>query len=170
MVARLPGRTHGLGLITEPLLADLGVDRVAYAVVNFWATLIGAAFCLPAGWALDRLGIRGVLAAVLLGLGAVVGDEVWDQQSIVRIRIGPLSLERYLEFLPTGAAHKPLQSLVRLYSGDEKDFEVLLMLKRDETPSAELGGLGMTAPQLGWVTWMKSVPIGRDPADVIISL
>ena len=88
----------------------------------------------------------------------------------MRIRIGPLSLERYLEFLPTGAAHKPLQSLVRLYSGDEKDFEVLLMLKRDETPSAELGGLGMTAPQLGWVTWMKSVPIGRDPADVIISL
>ena len=105
-----------------------------------------------------------------LGLGAVVGDEVWDQQSIVRLRIGPLSLELYLEFLPTGAAHKPLQSLVRLYSVDEKDFEVLLMLKRDETPSAELGGLGMTAPQLGWVTWMKSVPIGRDPADVIISL
>jgi hypothetical protein len=71
MVATLPGRTHGLGLITEPLLADLGIGRVPYAAVNFWATLLGAAFCLPAGWALDRLGVRSVLAAVLLGLGAV---------------------------------------------------------------------------------------------------
>src|SRR5262245_57262725 len=30
MVATLPGRTQGLGLITEPLLRDLNVDRVSY--------------------------------------------------------------------------------------------------------------------------------------------
>jgi MFS family permease len=72
MVATLPGRTHGLGLITEPLLADLGLERVPYAALNFWATLVGAAFCIPVGWALDRFGIRGVLAAVSIGLGAVV--------------------------------------------------------------------------------------------------
>src|SRR4051794_13490089 len=72
MVATLPGRTHGLGLVTEPLLADLGLGRVAFGALNFWATLIGAAFCLPAGWAIDRLGVRVVLAAVLVGLGAVV--------------------------------------------------------------------------------------------------
>ncbi len=72
MVATLPGRTHGLGLVTEPLLADVGVGRVPFAALNFWATLAGAAFCLPAGWAIDRLGVRAVLAAVLLGLGAAV--------------------------------------------------------------------------------------------------
>ncbi|MBY0512332.1 MAG: MFS transporter, partial [Gemmataceae bacterium] len=72
MVATLPGRTHGLGLITEPLLADLGLGRVPFAALNFWATLIGAAFCLPVGWLIDRLGVRAVLAAVLLALGAVV--------------------------------------------------------------------------------------------------
>src|SRR5690242_3043987 len=72
MVATLPGRTHGLGLVTEPLLADLGLGRVPFAALNFWATLIGAAFCLPIGWAIDRLGVRAVLAAVLLALGAVV--------------------------------------------------------------------------------------------------
>ena len=54
MVATLPGRTHGLGLITEPLLADLGLDRVGYAAVNLWATLLGALFCVPCGWLLDR--------------------------------------------------------------------------------------------------------------------
>ena len=41
MVATLPGRTHGLGLITEPLLSDLQLGRVPYAALNFWATLIG---------------------------------------------------------------------------------------------------------------------------------
>jgi len=72
MVATLPGRTHGLGLVTEPLLADFRLDRVAFASLNFWATLAGAAFCVPVGWALDRCGLRLSLAAVLAGLGAVV--------------------------------------------------------------------------------------------------
>src|SRR4030095_2933631 len=69
MVATLPGRTQGLGLVTEPLIADLQVDRVTYATINLWATLIGALFCLPCGRLTDRFGSRVVLTAVLFGLG-----------------------------------------------------------------------------------------------------
>ena len=72
MVATLPGRTHGLGLVTEPLLADLGLDRVTFALVNLSATLFGAAFCLPCGWLIDRVGGRVVLLGVTLGLAAAV--------------------------------------------------------------------------------------------------
>src|SRR5580700_4382578 len=72
MVATLPGRTQGLGLITEPLIADLHVDRVTYATINLWATLIGAAFCLPCGRLLDRYGSRIVLTLTVLFLGATV--------------------------------------------------------------------------------------------------
>lgn len=72
MVATLPGRTHGLGLITEPLLADLSLDRVGYAALNLWATLLGAMFCVPVGWLLDRAGTRWVLAGLTLSLGGVV--------------------------------------------------------------------------------------------------
>jgi MFS family permease len=72
MVATLPGRTHGLGLITEPLLRDLGLDRVDYGAINLWATLLGAAFCVPCGWLIDRLGTRVVLTGVLAALGCVV--------------------------------------------------------------------------------------------------
>src|SRR5262245_15071692 len=72
MVATLPGRTHGLGLITEPLLTDLHIDRVDYAAVNLWATLLGAAFCIPFGWLIDRAGVRVLLTATLALLGAVV--------------------------------------------------------------------------------------------------
>jgi MFS family permease len=72
MAATLPGRTQGLGLITEPLLRDLGLDRVVYADINLWATLLGAAFCLPAGWLFDRFGLRRTTVSILLLLGAVV--------------------------------------------------------------------------------------------------
>ncbi len=72
MVGTLPGRTQGLGLITEPLLADLGIGRVTYASLNFWATILGAAGAIGIGRAIDRWGSRLVLTAVSLSLGAVV--------------------------------------------------------------------------------------------------
>jgi MFS family permease len=72
MVGTLPGRTQGLGLITESLLRDLKLDRVSYATVNLWGTLIGALFCLPCGRLIDRFGSRIVLAVTLLGLGGTV--------------------------------------------------------------------------------------------------
>ena len=72
MVGTLPGRTQGLGLITEPLLADLQIDRVVFARINLWATLIGALFCLGVGRLIDRFGSRIVLTAVTLALATVV--------------------------------------------------------------------------------------------------
>jgi MFS family permease len=72
MVGTLPGRTQGLGLITESLIADLGIDRVFFARINLWATLIGALFALGIGRLIDRFGSRGVLTVVSLVLGAVV--------------------------------------------------------------------------------------------------
>jgi MFS family permease len=72
MVGTLPGRTQGLGLITEPLIADLGLDRVAYARLNFWATMVGAGFAVGIGRLLDRFGARLVLTAIAVALGAVV--------------------------------------------------------------------------------------------------
>jgi MFS family permease len=72
MVGTLPGRTQGLGLITESLLADLQIDRVVFARINFWATLIGALFCLGVGRLIDRFGSRTVLTVVTIALGIVV--------------------------------------------------------------------------------------------------
>jgi MFS family permease len=72
MVLTLPGRTHGLGLFTEPLLKSLALDRESYGFLNLWATLLGALFCLPCGWLLDRLGTRAVFLAVTAALGATV--------------------------------------------------------------------------------------------------
>jgi MFS family permease len=72
MVGTLPGRTQGLGLVTEPLMAELAINRVDYAQLNLWATLIGSLFAIGIGRFVDRLGTRVVMTAVSIILGAVV--------------------------------------------------------------------------------------------------
>jgi MFS family permease len=85
MVATLPGRTQGLGLITEPLLADLGLSRVAYAQINLVATLAGAAFAFGVGSQIDRRGSRLVLTVITALLGAVVLTMSWITSAIAML-------------------------------------------------------------------------------------
>src|SRR5262249_52819137 len=47
-------------------------DRVTYANINLWATLLGAAICLPIGRVFDRVGLRGSTFALTGMLAAVV--------------------------------------------------------------------------------------------------
>lgn len=72
MVGTFPGRSIGRGLITEPLLADLRLDRVRFGWITLAATLVGATFSLACGPLVDRLGTRVVLTANALLLGVAV--------------------------------------------------------------------------------------------------
>jgi type VI secretion system protein ImpH len=105
-----------------------------------------------------------------LGFGAVVGNEVWDQTARVRIKIGPLTLAQYKEFLPPGSAFEPLRALTSFFANNEFDFEIQLILKRHEVPRCELGGDAETAPRLGWTTWGRTKEMTRDVADTILQI
>ncbi len=105
-----------------------------------------------------------------LGLGAVVGDEIWDQQSRVRIKLGPMSLARYQDFLPEGSAFEPLRAITKFFCNDELDFEVQLILKREEAPRCEIGAEGSEGPRLGWITWLRSAPLACDPSETTLNL
>ena len=72
MLATLPGRSHGLGLVTEPLLKDLQLSRDTFAQINLWATLGGALVCLPVGAWLDRSGLKTGALVLLPALAIVV--------------------------------------------------------------------------------------------------
>ena len=103
-----------------------------------------------------------------LGVGCVAGDEMWDQQSRVRVSLGPLERERYYEFLPGGRAYKSLSSWLRFFSGGDLEYEIRLILKREQVPFCELDGENS---RLGWLTWMKSRPqFDRDPGDTVFLL
>jgi type VI secretion system protein ImpH len=104
-----------------------------------------------------------------LGFGCVVGDEVWDQQSRVRIRMGPLTLEQYADFLPGGSAWRHVKALTGFFAGNEFDMELQLVLRRQEVPPCELLPLE-TAPRLGWTSWVKNAPFTRDPGETILEL
>lgn len=105
-----------------------------------------------------------------MGIGAVVGDAVWDCQSRVRIRIGPLPIETYREFLPEGSAHRALRGITRFFSNDCLDFELQLVLDRSQVPTIELDFDRGSPARLGWTSWAKTAPMGADPDDTILAL
>lgn len=72
MTATLPGRTHGIGLVTQPLLQELNLDDVGFGAINLASILIGSSFCRPTGWAVDRFGAGAILQYVAVLLGLVV--------------------------------------------------------------------------------------------------
>lgn len=107
-------------------------------------------------------------ASSRLGQGAVAGDEVWDQQAKIRIRLGPLERAQYDAFLPTGSAYESLRALVRFYSHDQFETEVQLVLREDDVPGYVLGA--ETPQPLGWASWIRTAPLGRDADDTLLRL
>jgi len=103
-------------------------------------------------------------------MGAVAGDEIWDQQARVRIRIGPLPRDQFDRFLPTGPAAEELRGLVRFFGHDQYDFEVQLVLQGDEVPGCTLGADAPIDQPLGWSTWIRSAAFRRDADETVLKL
>lgn len=104
-------------------------------------------------------------ASERLGVGVVAGDEVWDHHGRIRVSLGPMSLTQYLKFLPGQEAYHELVAWLRFYSNGNYETEVQLVLAREDAPACALGSEGDTCPQLGLVSWLKTRPLDRDPAD-----
>jgi type VI secretion system protein ImpH len=105
-----------------------------------------------------------------LGIGTIVGGEVWDHHGRIRISIGPMSFERYVSFLPGNDAHRELTDWVRFYSAGQYEAEVQLILLREEAPMCELGLRGRQEPKLGLTSWLKTRLQPRDPGDAVFLL
>ncbi len=93
-----------------------------------------------------------------LGAGAVVCRRVWDRQHKFRIRIGSLTLREYESFLPAGALLGKLADWIRFYLSFELDWDVRLVLRRNEVPALVLN----RTRRLGWTTWLGA---RRKPTD-----
>jgi type VI secretion system protein ImpH len=105
-----------------------------------------------------------------LGVSVVAGERVWDVQSKVRLRLGPLRRRAFDGFLPDPAPtpHRKafflLVHLVRFFLGPDLDFDVQLVLQAPDVPETQLSDTEGLGPRLGWNTWMLSQP-ARDDAD-----
>jgi type VI secretion system protein ImpH len=98
-----------------------------------------------------------------LGLGTIVGDEIWDQSGKVTVRLGPMPFVQYREFLPGAQGCLELASWLRFYGNRELMFVVQLILDRNEVPGLQLGETGPSAGRLGLVSWIKNREFARDP-------
>ncbi len=117
---------------------------------------------LPEG-CLSRLGASTEESA--LGRTITVGSRTWECQNKFRIRFGPLSLADYEDLLPGGASLRRLIALVRNYAGDALDWDLRLVLKKEDVPALRLGGDG----RLGWTTWLAGRPPAEDPSDLTLN-
>jgi type VI secretion system protein ImpH len=102
-----------------------------------------------------------------LGEAAFLGAEIWNQQGLFRIRLGPLPLERFLDFLPNGASMASLVELVTYLVGQAMAFEVQVRLDAEEVPYARLTDEGPDAPRLGWLGWLKTGPFASSAGDAV---
>ena len=104
-----------------------------------------------------------------LGIGTVVGDEIWDPQARVRVRVGPVARDVYDEFLPGGPAHDSLKAITGFFSDGQLEFELQLVLARDDVPGVVLGGEPDAAP-LSWCTWLRTRSMDRDADETTLLL
>lgn len=103
-----------------------------------------------------------------LGGGTVVGDEIWDPQAKVRIRIGPLPREIYDNFLQGQAGYRAVATIARFYADDHFDFELQPVLRKEDVPGVVLGG-SEPAP-LSWCTWLSTRAFEEDADQTILAL
>ncbi len=119
----------------------------------------------------SRLGLADANSEV--GTNFVIGERVWDLQSKIRIRLGPLNYPRFLDYLPDKTpfpqrkAIFELIHLVRLYIGPEFDFDVQLLLAAEQVPEMQLPEGTDDGAQLGWNTWLVSQTLPQDADEAV---
>jgi type VI secretion system protein ImpH len=104
-----------------------------------------------------------------MGLSVVVGDRVWDVQSKIRLRVGPLTYEQFRRLMPNGDVLSPLLELARAFVGPEFDLDVQPVLLAPEVPRCRMGAPAKQRAFLGWNTWSRSRPARRKADEAIFS-
>jgi type VI secretion system protein ImpH len=99
-----------------------------------------------------------------LGWTAIVGARVWECQQRFRLRFGRMGLAAYERMLPGGDSLRRLIAWVKNYLADELQWDVQLILKKEEVPPLKMGA----GARLGWTTWLTSGEMDHDADDLVL--
>lgn len=99
-----------------------------------------------------------------LGANVVIGDYVWQCQQKFRIILGPLDFNDYERLLPGRESGKRLRAMVRNYVGDSMNWDVNLVMKKENVRPLRLGDDDL----LGWNTWLGSRTGDEDVHDLVL--
>jgi type VI secretion system protein ImpH len=106
--------------------------------------------------------------AVRLGVNAMAGTAIRDFSSSFRVVVGPLDYPDYLSLAPGGRNIEEFFALTRLFVGSGLDFDIQIILKKEQVPFCRLGQAG-DPPRLGWNSWARIEPATRDSGDAVIT-
>ena len=109
----------------------------------------------------ERLRLGRERDSAELGLSATLGAASWQVQSSFEIVLGPFDRSGFLAFLPGEPALEALRSLVKLYTNDEWQWHVRLLVSDGEVPALVLG----QGARLGWSSWLGE---RGTPADDVV--
>ena len=99
-----------------------------------------------------RLGTQGFG----LGAGAFLGERLWDRQTKVLLRLGPLDATRFQAFLPGGPGAESLRQFVKMCLGELLACDLELVMLPRTIPSPCLQGRANGSPRLGLDTWLRT--------------
>jgi len=101
-------------------------------------------------------------AGAQLGRNVTGGRKRVDRQFKFRVVLGPLSLVRYHAFLPGGGDWAALGDWVRQYTGQDLQWDLRLVLAKDELPAPRLG----CCVRLGVSTWIGRMHQSHDRGEL----
>ena len=107
---------------------------------------------------------RARLGAARLGESSVLGRAVFDRAHRFRVRLGPMGRADLEALLPGGALLPVVLALVHLLQGRELDFDLQLVVRREEVPVARLDG----RTRLAWTSWLDVAVRARDADDLVL--
>lgn len=99
-----------------------------------------------------------------LGLGTSIGQRVWSHAAKFRLRIGPISLADFERLMPGSPSLQRLEAIVRNYVGDTLDWDINLVLAKEEVPKSVLGQTTM----LGHTSWIGTRAGNSDADDLYL--
>ena len=102
-----------------------------------------------------------------LGVDAVAGASTYDVQGRIRLRFGPMGLDRFRSFFAADGPRREVSDAVRMTVGSAVDFDLRLVLRREEAPPLRLGDPDSPA-LLGRTTWLLHGPAERDLDDAVL--
>lgn len=146
---------HSEGLIS--ILQDF--FKVRFSIQEFigeWLTIPKSSYCF----------LNNDPTTGQLGISTIIGVKSWQCQHKFRIILGPLTLSEYEDFLPTGVRLNKLRDLVKNYLGLELNWDLNLILKKNEVPRMQLGNYG----RLGWTSWLQAANRKADANDLYLAV
>jgi type VI secretion system protein ImpH len=136
----------------ETLLADyFGLEVAVRCYVPRWLEIPDDA----------RLRLGGDREAATLGQGATLGGATWQANQCFEIAVGPVDRGELDSLLPGSAALKELRALVRLFTNDEWQWQLRILMRRESVQGMQLGADG----RLGWTGWLGT---RHDVADEVL--